>query len=97
MAKRIVERKSMKKHLILSLAVLVVAGFGCSTYNKVPYTPRGVYGFTYDLDHQRSPFTDTSYRPLTVRDLSQPIVLTRTNQVTLNLSGPDPVAPRVNY
>lgn len=81
----------MKKNLMLSLAVLALAG--CHSSGPVPQNAKGEYGYTFDLDNSPSPFRDTSYRPLTVRDLSKPIVFARTNQVTLNLVGPDQVAP----
>ena len=81
----------MKKNLILLLAVFVLAG--CKTSNRAPDTGMGEYGFTFDLDNSPSPFRDTSYRPLTVRDLSKPIIITPTNQITLNLVGPDLAAP----
>lgn len=83
----------MKKNLVLLLAVLVLAG--CETSKRSPRTGMGEYGFTFDLDNAPSPFRDTSYQPLTVHDLSRPIAVTPTNQVTLNLSGPDLTNP--NY
>ncbi|MEO6034264.1 MAG: hypothetical protein ABIQ35_03320 [Verrucomicrobiota bacterium] len=81
----------MKTNLILSLAVLVLAG--CETSHRAPYMGVGEYGFTFDLDNTPSPFRDTSYRPLNVRDLTRPIPVAATNQVTLNLGGPDLTVP----
>ena len=83
------KEKRMKKNLMLSLAFIFLAG--CATANRTPYNGKGEYGFTFDVPNSPSPFRDTSYRPLTVRDLAKPIIFARTNQVTLNLAGPDPV------
>lgn len=84
----------MKKNLLLSLIVIVLAG--CETAKRTPYLGKGEYGFTYDLDNSPSPFRDTSYRPLTVRDLSRPIMITPTNQITLNLVNPNLATPGSN-
>ncbi len=74
----------MKKNLTLLLSALALAG--CESAKYPPHQGgMGEYGFTYDLDHSPSPFLDTSYRPLTIRDMSAPIMVTATNQVAVNL------------
>lgn len=66
---------------ILILSVLALGLVGCETYNRVPYTGGvGEYGFTYDLDSSPSPFSDTSYQPLSPYELAAPIIVVVTNQ-----------------
>jgi hypothetical protein len=72
----------MKNFLILSL--LALAATGCNTPDtRSPYTgmtgEMGAYGFTYDLNAQPTPFTDTGYRPLTPFDLAAPTIIVVTN------------------
>lgn len=69
----------MKKNFVLLLLAVGLAG--CESYNRAPYAGRvGNYGFTFDLDNSPSPFVDTSYRPLTAKDLMAPMIIIVTNQ-----------------
>ena len=75
-------KNSMKRNLILSSLLLALAA--CETAKRTPYLGGvGEYGYTYDLNNSPSPFVDTSYRPLTVRDLSGPIMVTATGRVAV--------------
>ena len=70
----------MKNLLILLLGVLALTA--CKTAKRTPnYGGMGEYGFTYDLENSPSPFTDTSYRPLTAQDFSAPTVVTNAHSI----------------